>query len=370
MLSVIFSALLLTQSIVDVFNAANADVQARRWSEAAPKYEQVLKEDPTHIPSIFSLAVCYANLDNPKRAAELYTRLLELDGSVYEARVNFAWLLEKMGDKPAAEEQMEKAVTLRSDDPNAEMIAASFFTARGATDRAFVHLTRAEQKGLQSSQLFIALSQAESQLNHDDAKSRLYLEKALQLDPENKQIQHDLGIAYRRAGDHVKAIALLKGLLPETRLDLALSYFANKNYVEAAQQFEELTRQEPNNVDFLFLLGQSYVDAKRYSDAIPPLTRVLTLQPNHVEAYATLGTARYALEDWAGAATALSRFVEFKPDHAFSHFVLATCFDKLGNDKEALMHYNRFLALDDGSSDVRSFQARQRAKALEGRVRK
>src|SRR5262249_8225302 len=161
-----------------------------------------------------------------------------------------------------------------------------------------------------------------------------------------------------------------KPLLPETRLDVALSYFANKNYLEAAQLFEDLTRQEPNNVDYLFLLGQSYVDAKRYSDAIPPLTRVLTLQPNNVEAYATLGTARYALEDWQGAAAALLKFVEFKPDHAFSHFVLATCFDKLGNDKEALLHYNRFLALDDGSSDVRSFQARQRAKALEGRVRK
>jgi tetratricopeptide (TPR) repeat protein len=368
--SAILGALLLAQSIVDVFNAANADLQARRWAEAAPKYEQILKEDPTHVPSMFSLAVCYANLDNPKRAAELYSKLLEQDGSVYEARVNFAWLLEKMGDKSAAEAQMEKAVTLRPDDPNADMIAASFFSARDAIDRAYTYMVRAEQKGLQSSQLFIALSQAETQLHHDDAKSRLYLEKALQLDPENKEIQHDLGIAYRRAGDHTKAIPLLKGLLPETRLDLALSYFANKNYVEAAQLFEELTRQEPNNVDYLSLLGQSYVDAKRYSDAISPLTRVLTLQPNQVEAYATLGAARYALEDWAGAAVTLSKFLDFKPDHAFSHFVLATCFDKLGNDKEALMHYNRFLALDDGSSDVRSFQARQRAKALEGRVRK
>jgi tetratricopeptide (TPR) repeat protein len=368
--SALLMAFLFAQSIVDVFNAANADVQAHRWADAAQKYEQVLKEDPTHVPSMFSLAVCYANLDNPKRAAELYSTLLEQDGSVYEARVNFAWLLEKMGDKAAAEQQMEKAVMLRPDDPNADMIAASFFSARGALDRAYAYLTEAEKKGLQSAQLFIALSQAETQLNHDEAKSREYLEKAFALDPANKDIQHDLGQAYRRAGEHEKAIALLKPLLPETRLDVALSYFANKNYVEAAELFRELSQKEPNNVDYLYLLGESYVDAKRYSDAIPPLARVLSLQPNLVEAYATLGTARYALEDWQGAAAALSKFLEFKPDHAFSQFMLATCFDRLGNDKEALLHYNRFLALDDGSSDVRSFQARQRAKALEARVRK
>jgi tetratricopeptide (TPR) repeat protein len=367
-IAAILFASLLTQSLPDLLKAANADVQAHQWTEAADKYEQILKEDPTHVPTMFGLAVCYANLDQPKRAAELYTKLLEQDPNVYEARVNFALLLEKLDERSAAQEQMEKSLTLRPDDPKAEMNAANFFNAEGELDKAYAHLVAAERKGQKTVDLFIALSQAETRLGHDD-KSREYLEKASEMDPGNTDIQHDLGIAYRKAGNLDRAIAVLKPLLPQTRLELALSYFANKNFVEAGQLFEELVRVESPNPDYLYMLGQSYFETKRYSDATSVLVRLVDLQPNYVEAYATLGSVKYLQEDWAGAAAALLKFLEFKPDHAFSHFVAATCFDKLGKDKEALVHYNRFLALDDGASDVRSFQARQRAKALEARIK-
>jgi hypothetical protein len=46
---------------------------------------------------------------------------------------------------------------------------------------------------------------------------------------------------------------------------------------------------------------------------------------------------------------------------------MATSYDKLGNVPQALVNYNKFLELDDGSNDARSFQARQRAKTLERR---
>jgi tetratricopeptide (TPR) repeat protein len=356
------------ESIDALWNSANADMQAQHWSEAAAKYEQVLKQDGTHVPSLFSLAVCYTNLNEPKRAAGAYSKLLEQDGAVFEARINYAWLLQRSGDNSAADEQMDKAIALRPDDPKTDMIAASFFTAENHFDRAYTHLQQAERKGLLTPELLIALSQAEARLNNE-TKSREYLERAAQLDPNNRDLLHDLGVAYRKAGQFDKAIATLQPLLPDTRLELALSFFSNKNYTEAGKLFEELARLEPANADYLYMLGQSHLENKRYADAVGALTRLLALQPNYVEAYATLGSVRYLQEDWAGAATALLKFLEFKPNHPFSHFVLATCFDKLGNLKEALVHYNRFLALDDGSSDVRSFQARQRAKALEARLR-
>jgi Flp pilus assembly protein TadD len=75
-------------------------------------------------------------------------------------------------------------------------------------------------------------------------------------------------------------------------------------------------------------------------------------------------------EDWARAAQMLSRFVELKPRQAMAHFALGACFDKLGNLKEALLHYNKFLEYDDGSNDPRSFQTRQRVRTLERRLKK
>jgi tetratricopeptide (TPR) repeat protein len=94
------------------------------------------------------------------------------------------------------------------------------------------------------------------------------------------------------------------------------------------------------------------------------------MKPDHAEAYGLLGYLLYTREDWPAAVQALRRFLEFEPRHAFSHFVLAICFEKLGNVESALLHYNKFLEFDDGTSDPRSFQARQRARILEERLRK
>src|SRR5207237_10513019 len=100
------------------------------------------------------------------------------------------------------------------------------------------------------------------------------------------------------------------------------------------------------------------------------LDQVIRLKSDYVQAYATLGVVFYAQQDWTRAAQALGRVIDIRPNDAVSHFVLATCWDNLGNAKEAIVQYNKFLELDDGSSDARSFQARQRAKTLERRLKR
>ena len=56
--------LALLQLPEDIYKTANADFDAGRWSDAAAKYELILKDDPAHIPTRFSLAVCYTKTGN------------------------------------------------------------------------------------------------------------------------------------------------------------------------------------------------------------------------------------------------------------------------------------------------------------------
>jgi cytochrome c-type biogenesis protein CcmH/NrfG len=116
------------------------------------------------------------------------------------------------------------------------------------------------------------------------------------------------------------------------------------------------------------MLGKSNLETRRYAEAVAPLTRALELKPNDVEAQWTLGYALYLHKDWPAAIPVLLKFIESQPQHAFAHFLLATSYDNLENIKEAVVHYNRFLELDNGSDDVRSFQARQRGRTLERRL--
>src|SRR5579884_741785 len=92
-------ALLLVQSIQDVYKAANTDFEAGRWAEASAKYEQVLKEDTNHIPSRFNLAVCETKLGKSEEAIADYKRILEKDATIYEVHVNLAILLDETGKR-------------------------------------------------------------------------------------------------------------------------------------------------------------------------------------------------------------------------------------------------------------------------------
>ena len=182
---------------------------------------------------------------------------------------------------------------------------------------------------------------------HDEAreqktKAREYLEKTLSADPHNLNV----------------------------RKQLAATYFDDKDYRKAVPILVEIVQSEPANVDYLYLLGKSYEQLKAYPQAAAVLQQAVRIKPDYLEAYSTLGVVFYAQEDWQRAAQAMSRVVELKPMDALAHFVFATCLDKLGNAKEAIVQYNKFLELDDGSSDARSFQARQRAKTLERRLKR
>ncbi len=333
--------LALLQSIQDVYNSANADFDAGRWAEAASKYEAVLKEDPSHIPSRFSLAVCYTKTGNIDAAIANYRTLLGQNETIYEAHVNLAILLDQNGKRDEAGEQYERALALRPDDGQAQLNLGMFYIRGNNVETAYPHLTAAVEKGINTPELYTALSEIEH-ARKNELKSREYLEKAIALDASNMNL----------------------------RRQLAISYFEDKEYAKVVPVLVELVKSEPANADYLYLLGKSYEQLKAYPQAAAVLQQAIRIKPDGVEAYATLAAVYYAQEDWARAAQALSRVVELRPREALPHFVLATCLDNLGNAKEAIVQYNKFVELDDGSNDARSFQARQRARTLERRQKR
>ncbi len=331
----------LLQSAQDVFKSATADFEAGRWAEAAAKYETVLKEDASLIQSRFNLAVCYSKMGNIEGSIAAYRTLLDQNGTIYEARVNLAVLLNEKGQRPEAAEQFEKALALRPDDAQARLNLGMFYLSGNELDKALPHLLTSAEKGLNSSAIYAALADAEHARNNE-TKSREYLRKAIALDNTSRNLKHQL----------------------------AVSFFTGKEYSNAAPLLAELVQTGPGNADDFYMLGKSYEEMKSYPQAIAALQQAIRIKSDYGEAYGTLGAVFYAQQDWQRASQAVSRVIDLQPRLALPHFVLATCLDNLGNAREALVQYNKFLELDDGSNDARSFQARQRARTLERRLKR
>ena len=155
------------------------------------KYESVLKEDASHIPSRFNLAVCYTKLGNTDAAIAAYRTLLDQNGTIYEARVNLAILLDQSGKRDEAGEQFEKALELRPDDAQAQLNLGMFYIRANNLEKAYPHLTAAVDKGINTPELYVALSELEH-TRKNEAKSREYLERAISLDAKNTNLRRQL----------------------------------------------------------------------------------------------------------------------------------------------------------------------------------
>ena len=178
----------LLQSVEDVYKSATADFEAGKWADAAAKYEQVLKEAPDLLQSRFNLAASYSKIGKIDEAIASYQKLLEQNGTIYEAHVNLALLLDEAGKSPEAGEEFEKALALRPDDAQLELNVATFYLRTKQDDKAYPHLLRLVEKGPASVDLYLALSDIE-RARKNEAKSREYLEKILQLDGNRNSLK-------------------------------------------------------------------------------------------------------------------------------------------------------------------------------------
>jgi tetratricopeptide (TPR) repeat protein len=163
-----------------------------------------------------------------------------------------------------------------------------------------------------------------------------------------------------------EAIPILEGLEnPEAQAVLADIFVSLERDEDAILLYDALRAVDPDNSDHWFGLGRSYYRSNKFDEAIPMMEEALQRDPGRVEAWGTLASIYYQRDDWVNAGVMLLNYLMFRPDHAASIFLLATCFDKLGDYERALLHYNQFIELDDGSDDARTFQVQQRARSLE-----
>jgi tetratricopeptide (TPR) repeat protein len=151
--------------------------------------------------------------------------------------------------------------------------------------------------------LGVVLAEWKNYKRAEDAFSR-----ALEADPSNVEILHNLGLAALRAGD----------------LD------------RAQRVFEVAVQQNPNDVDSLFDLGRVYVAKDNTESALVTLARAWRLAPKRADILLYLA-ARY--EDagfFSGAAQAYEEYIKLKPDDPSARRERGFAYCRFAQTKNAL----------------------------------
>ena len=173
--------------------------------------------------------------------------------------------------------------------------------------------------------------------------------------PNLKGLSHEMGIAYYKGGDYLKAIDALKEATQEDPGDkesiqlLGLSNYLAGRPADAIPLLERVQGWYPRaNVDAAYILGVCYIQTKDYPKARVAFARMFDVPPDSAAAY--LFTARVLLRQEFDpiAEEYAKKAIELDPKLPLAHFFLGELHLYKSRIPEAVADFQAELGLNPG----------------------
>lgn len=133
---------------------------------------------------------------------------------------------------------------------------------------------------------------------------------------------------------------------PESKTDLALTYYLKGENDKAQELFEEVLKQDQDNPAANIYYGLILADLKQYRDALPYLLRGTRKEPEREKlAYIYLGISYYQLGGYDQALSNLELGTKLDPGSALGHFYLGLAYKKRGDKQNARTALEKALTL-------------------------
>ena len=201
--------------------------------------------------------------------------------------------------------------------------------------------------------IFAEARRLSEQGKYDDAIAQL--QQLAALTPPPAGLSRELGMAYYKKSDYLKAADYLKQALTENPKDdeavqlLGLSYYLAGRPSEAIPYLEKVQTWYPRaNVDASYILGICYIQSKNYPQARVAFAKMFDVKPDSAASY--LFTARMLFrqefdpvaEEYAQKAVALD------PKLPMAHFLLGELHLYKSKIPEAIADLQQELAINPG----------------------
>ncbi len=229
--------------------AARTAVRQGELEKGEKILKEIEKEDPQNPRVYQSLGKIYQQRKEWLKAIEEFNKALELNPRDVVSYFQLSQSYYSLGMMDEAAEAAQATLSLRPNHLRSLLFLALYFRSR---------------KNIK--------------------ESLVYLEKAQQLYPSNKQVRLEYADALVMAEDYESAIEIYQQLLvempknPQVYNKLGLVYFYLDDYAKAVEYLEkEVSLKE--NADSYFLLGAAYGKLERYSEAVGHLKKYLIHAP-------------------------------------------------------------------------------------------
>jgi len=398
-------------ALQQLLTAAQEAVGQGDFETAAKDYEDFLAKKPDDATVHFDLGYVYTAMQESEAARKEYEKAIALDPHMGKAYENLGLTL--LGSDPgAAVAPLEKAVELMPDEARAKWLLGIALEGTGKIDDALAKYEAAAKIDAQDPDIQNSLGFALLKTGRTDDAATVFqqvlathptgstaaqthrglaetfiaqkkleegaaeLEAYLEVVPDDARARVERASALLDLGKDDGALAELDraaAIEPEGMHALKMRsqiYYKKKRYADAVTVLKKAEALDAKDPDIPARLGIVYLDEKDYADAVSTLTLAVRMDPKANDALSSLAVAEYMSKNYAAALAAFNLLATRETLPPVSWFLRGACYDRMGDARDALENYRKFLGLNKDQTSDAYFEATARARTLQAELEK
>ena len=330
--------------------------QQGKNAEAVAAWEAYRKEFPSNPEPYAHLGLLEARQEHYKEAIPFYRKALELGPPVPGLRLNLGLALFKEGNLKEAIQVFEPLLKSKPGDQQLTTLIGMAYYGLGEYKEAVPFLKEATTHDAQSLPLRLALAQSCLWSKQTQCVMDVYRE-ILDLNSESAQADMIAGEALDEMKDNEGSIKMFRAAVkadpktPNAHFGLGYLLWVQKQFTEAASEFQSELAIDPDHVQARLYLADSYIQLNKLSDALPLLERIEKQNPEIPLTHLDLGIVYTEAGRNEDALRELSEAEKLQPSDVNAHWRLGRLYRLLGKADEAKMEFDKASKLNKAADD-------------------
>jgi tetratricopeptide (TPR) repeat protein len=324
--------------------------------EAVAAWNVYLKAHPKSPEPYAHLGLLESRQEHYKEAVSLYRKALALGPDVAGLRLNLGLALFKSGDPEAAIHEFDPL--LKAQPGNLQLTTLIGMAHYGLAQyaEAVPYLRDAAAQDTQSISLRLALAHSCLWSKQSQCVLDVYKE-ILALNPDSAEADMLAGEALDEMKDNEGSTKMFRAAVkadpkfPNVHFGLGYLLWTQKQYKEAASEFQAELANDPDHVQALLYLGDTDIQLNQMNDAAPLLVRVEKQNTSIALDHLDLGIVYTELDRKQDALRELELAEKLNPNDVNVHWRLARLYRATGKADEAKAEFEKAGKLNQAADD-------------------
>ncbi len=285
-------------------------------------------------------------LGNYQDAADDYTKALELNPSNTDAYAKLNTIKDKLGSEITGNTNSDKnGITQKETKSSGSLIVENTFEDNNTKNNS-------ENKNITGNDGTKEDKQKEPVKNNTSTKEPVKNNSAVNKEPVNNtstNIKTEEPISTDNPDKSVEN----KQELPsaESFILTGLSYFENKDYQKALDEYNKATGINPSFAEAYYHKGRAYSGLNDFDNAIKEYTKAIELNPAHEKAYINRGYIYSEIfKQYDKAIADFKKGIELNSNSVFGYYNMGVAYFNLGNKNAAVENFRMAARLGDSET--------------------